>query len=87
MITEDEIKYDTKKLPVAKVGEKKANKRIYKPRKDPRLCDKCMLCVAFCPHNCIEIMEEKPVIDYNCCTGCLICLRECPKSAITEERE
>ena len=87
MRTEDEIKYDIKKIPVAQVGEKKVEKRIFKPKIDLKLCDRCMLCVALCPENCIEVKEDKPVIAYNFCTGCLICLRECPKSAISEERE
>ena len=87
MINEDEIKYDVKKIPVERPKERKVKNKIFKPRLDPKLCDGCMLCMALCPENCIELREGKLAIDYNFCTGCLICLRECPKTAINEERE
>lgn len=87
MRTEEEIKYDNKKTPVVQAREKKVKGRLFKPKIDLKLCDKCRLCIVLCPENCIELKEEKPAIDYSFCTGCLICLRECPKNAISEERE
>jgi len=85
MITEDEIKYDNKKIPVVHPGEKWVKNRGFEPKIDLKLCDRCMLCIALCPENCIVLEEGKPKIDYHFCTGCLICLRECPKNAISEE--
>lgn len=86
MITEDEIRYNIKKMPVAQAGEKRVKRRVLKPKIELKLCDRCTLCIALCPHNCVELKEDKPTIDYNFCTGCLICLRECPRNAISEER-
>jgi 2-oxoacid:acceptor oxidoreductase delta subunit (pyruvate/2-ketoisovalerate family) len=85
MITEDEIKYDNKKIPVVQPGEKWVKNRLSEPKIDLKLCDRCMLCAALCPENCITLEEGKPKIDYRFCTGCLICLRECPRNAISEE--
>jgi pyruvate ferredoxin oxidoreductase delta subunit len=87
MITEDEIKYDVKKIPVARPKERRVKKGVSRPKIDLKLCNKCMLCVALCPENCIHLKEDKPVIDYDFCTGCLLCLRECPKNAISEEEK
>ena len=86
MKKEAEIKY---KKAVHGPGEEKTGKwRDFKPRVDTKLCEKCMLCVVFCPDNCIEVSKTgNPVIDYSHCKGCLICLRECPYGAITEEKE
>ena len=85
MKKESEIKYK-KQVPIASSEEKQ--KRVFKPRIDLKLCEKCMLCVVFCPDSCIEISSTgNPTVNYNCCKGCLICLRECPYGAIAEERE
>ena len=86
MRSEEEIRYDDKKTPVAQPSEKRSS-RVFRPKLDLKLCDRCRLCIAYCPEGCIELKEDKPVIDYSLCTGCLICLRQCPKAAITEERE
>lgn len=84
---QDEIKYDAKKLPVSRPDEKRVKHRLAKPKINTKLCNSCMLCVAFCPENCIAVKEGKPIIDYDFCNGCLICLRQCPKVAISEEEK
>ena len=86
MKEETDINY--KKVVHAPKTEKPVRCRDFKPRVDVKLCKKCMLCVVFCPVNCIEVSKTgNPSIDYSHCNGCLICLRECPYGAITEERE
>ena len=87
MIAEEEIKQDAKKVPVSQPDAKEVKNRVFRPKIDLKLCDRCTLCITVCPYGCISIKDDKPAIDYSLCTGCLICLRECPKSAITEERE
>ena len=71
----------------AKPLEKSGSCRTFKPKIDLKKCNRCWLCVIFCPHNCIDNKNNAPAIDYEICTGCLICLRECPVFAITEEKE
>jgi len=86
MKRESEIKY--RKVAQEPKTEKTSRSRVFRPRIDVKMCEKCMLCVVFCPDNCIEVSKAgNPVMDYSCCKGCLICLRECPYGAITEERE
>ena len=86
MKRESEISY--KKVVHGPMDEKLSKCRVFRPKIDTRLCEKCMLCVVFCPDSCIEVSKVgNPVIDYNCCKGCLICLRECPYGAIVEEKE
>ncbi|MFH0948879.1 MAG: 4Fe-4S binding protein [Candidatus Aenigmatarchaeota archaeon] len=85
MISEDEVKYDEKKIPAsmpARPAGKAAMPKIYM-----KLCVKCMYCVAACPHNTIEIKAGSPSIMKDFCTGCMVCLRECPVTAIAEEKE
>lgn len=60
--------------------------RKFKPRIDPKICKKCLVCAISCPDSAITI-SDKPSVDYNLCKGCLICLRVCPYNAISEERE
>ena len=86
MENQSEIKY--KKV----VNEEKPHKsykgRLFKPKIDPKLCEKCMLCVVLCPEGCIKVSESgNPSIDHSRCKGCLICLRECRFGAIGEEKE
>jgi 2-oxoacid:acceptor oxidoreductase delta subunit (pyruvate/2-ketoisovalerate family) len=86
MKRESEIKY--RKVAQEPKAERMSRPRIFRPRIDAKMCERCMFCVAFCPNSCIEVSKAgNPVIDYSCCKGCLICLRECPYGAIIEERE
>jgi 2-oxoacid:acceptor oxidoreductase delta subunit (pyruvate/2-ketoisovalerate family) len=87
MISEEEIKYDSKKLPFISMKESK-QRRDFKPKIDLKKCEKTYNCFLFCPTGAIKISNiGNPEIDYDLCDGCLICLRECPTGAITEERE
>ena len=67
------------------LSDNKLNRK-FRPKIDPRLCKKCLVCSILCPDNAITI-SDKPSIDYSRCKGCLICFRSCPYNAITEERE
>ena len=80
-------KKEEKQIAIPDNIEKSGSWRTFKPKIDLKKCNRCWLCIIFCPHNCIDNKNESPVIDYSACTGCLICLRECPVFAITEERE
>ena len=46
-------------------------------------CKNCMLCVAYCPDNCIKqkdgILTD---IDLDYCKGCGVCSKVCPFKAI-----
>ena len=86
MKRESEIAY--KKIANEPRDEKACRHRVFRPKIDTKLCEKCMLCVVFCPDGCIEVSKTGNLsIDYNRCKGCLICLRECPHGAIIEEKE
>ena len=91
MMDENEIKYDNKKMPAVSPSENRAKKRIFKPKIDLKLCDKCMLCAAYCPENCIKVQGEpgqgRAEVDYNHCKGCMICMEVCPSKAVEKERE
>ncbi len=89
MISEAEIK-ETKKSSAPAEYDILSKWRVFKPKIDPKVCQKNYNCVVFCPNNAVSVSKSKngyPSIDYSLCTGCLICLRECPANAITEERE
>ena len=51
-------------------------------------CTNCMLCVVYCPDDCILVQEGKiDYFDYDYCKGCGICFRVCPVNAIKVEDE
>lgn len=61
-----------------------------KPRKKPRgkaqyLNGKCIACgercVAACPVDCIEMVNDEPIIYLEKCIGCKKCLKVCPADA------
>lgn len=46
-------------------------------------CKNCMMCVPFCPENCIK--QENGILtsfDYDYCKGCGVCAKVCPFKAI-----
>ncbi len=51
-------------------------------------CTNCMLCVPYCPDNCIiqknNIIQE---FDLNYCKGCGVCAKVCPFKAIEMKSE
>lgn len=54
------------------------------PIHDKEKCKNCMLCVLYCPENCIiqknGILEK---IDLDYCKGCGVCEKVCPFHAIS----
>ncbi len=53
------------------------------------LCKNCMLCVVYCPENCIKHTKDGVLegMDYDYCKGCGVCSKVCPFHAITMEDE
>jgi ferredoxin len=49
-------------------------------------CIGCGQCVAVCPHQAIQLVDGKSVIDISKCTSCGECVRVCPASAIRDSR-
>lgn len=46
-------------------------------------CKNCMLCVGYCPEDCIKHENDKLIgIDLDFCKGCGICAKVCPFLAI-----
>jgi coenzyme F420 hydrogenase subunit beta len=44
----------------------------------PSLCIGCATCVAVCPFNCLEYVNEKPILVREC-RSCGICAQVCPR--------
>ncbi|MGC9316872.1 MAG: 4Fe-4S binding protein [Armatimonadota bacterium] len=57
---------------------------------DAERCKQCMLCVEFCPKNCLRVSDETNLRGYHPveqndeeqCTGCGICALVCPSVCI-----
>lgn len=51
-------------------------------------CKNCMLCVVYCPENCIKHTENAILegMDLNYCKGCGVCAKVCPFHAIEMEQ-
>lgn len=62
--------------------------RTYRPVWDKSKCINCMICVNYCPENCIPQKNGKRLeTDFDFCKGCLICVKECPVKCISAKRE
>ncbi|MDD5626197.1 MAG: 4Fe-4S binding protein [Patescibacteria group bacterium] len=57
--------------------------RSQRPVWDKTKCIQCLVCVNYCPENCIPLKEDKRVeTDFDYCKGCGICAQVCPVKAI-----
>ncbi|RSN72206.1 MAG: hypothetical protein DSO07_05800 [Thermoproteota archaeon] len=63
--------------------EPTASWRVERPEINLDVCNRCWLCVDYCPDGVISKTDEGPVIDYDYCKGCGVCAAECPTKAIT----
>lgn len=59
-----------------------------KPIHDKDKCKNCMMCVPYCPEDCI-IQKDNILlgIDLNYCKGCGVCAKVCPFGAIEMKSE
>ncbi|MGD0159309.1 MAG: 4Fe-4S binding protein [Candidatus Bathyarchaeia archaeon] len=76
-----------KKLPLVPIGTEiesaeTGSWRTFKPVVKKETCNKCGLCVMFCPDGVILKTKDGIEIDYVFCKGCGICARECPSKAL-----
>ncbi len=47
------------------------------------LCKSCMLCIPYCPENCIKEKDGVCMgMDLDYCKGCGVCAKVCPFHAI-----
>jgi pyruvate ferredoxin oxidoreductase gamma subunit len=57
--------------------------RTMRPIIDAGLCRGCWwVCSTFCPDSAINVLNNRPEIDYDHCKGCLVCVAQCPAHAI-----
>lgn len=61
--------------------------RTQKPVLDPEKCSGCLTCWKFCPEVAIEIVGDRPKVNYDFCKGCGICANECTKKCIKMIRQ
>ncbi len=52
------------------------------PEINESVCEKCKLCIKFCPEGAITITKEASYIDHEICIGCGECVTTCPTDAI-----
>ena len=65
----------------------RADWRTFRPVVDSEKCTGCRMCWVYCPEHCIEMVDDKSVIEYAYCKGCGICVEECPVGAIEMKSE
>lgn len=57
--------------------------RTYRPVRDEKKCNDCLLCWVYCPDSSIIVEDAKiKGFDYEHCKGCGICSAQCPRDAI-----
>jgi len=67
-----------------KTGSWRAFRPVWKKEK----CVHCMICVQFCPDNCIKHNKDsRQEEDLNYCKGCGICADVCPVKCISMKEE
>lgn len=66
---------------IARAGKQKIHSHV-KPGIDQTLCDKCGLCIGYCPRQAIRDSGEGLRIDGDQCDNCGNCLAACPRKAI-----
>jgi ferredoxin len=47
-------------------------------------CITCGKCVKVCPEKAIEMVDNRPLIDYEKCTNCGTCIENCPRKIIRD---
>ncbi len=62
--------------------------RNQRPEWNKKKCINCMLCVIYCPDNCILAKKGiRQETDFDYCKGCGVCAKVCPVKAITMKKE
>ena len=62
--------------------------KTQRPIVDKKRCINCMLCVIYCPENCIPAKNGVRLeTDLSYCKGCGICAKVCPVKCIKMEQE
>ncbi len=62
--------------------------RSFRPIIDDKKCINCLMCVSFCPEDCIDSDKEaRGKINLDYCKGCGICANICPVKCIKMEPE
>jgi len=56
---------------------------LLRPTVDPARCTVCGACVAQCPVQALEIVDDAPRVDPTRCIVCFCCQEMCPERAIT----
>ena len=74
--------------PGSSIDFKTGNWKTLSPDWDKKKCIHCMLCVVYCPENCIP--QKKGIrleTDFSMCKGCGICAQVCPVKCIKMKKE
>ena len=56
-----------------------------RPKCDLLKCTGCGICGRSCPVGAIQMIDDKPVMDYDTCINCLCCNESCPEGAVIQE--
>ena len=87
IVSEDEIKHDSKSLPISLPAFLDRSKwRSMTPKVDAKRALDIYTGTMACPDGAIMLENGKMKINYSACTDCLVCLRETPFNAISEEK-
>ena len=62
--------------------------RLVRPQIDADKCKGCWwVCSTYCPDSAIEVVDNKPHIQYDHCKGCMVCMVQCSAGAISQVDE